>query len=84
MILNSVDFPHPEGPTMVMNSPLEIERSSDFITSVEPNDLERLFHQETDNLEAQVDFNKRLLNNFHMVANKYPEVKQIISGELVK
>jgi hypothetical protein len=42
MILNSVDFPHPEGPTMVMNSPLEIERSSDFITSVEPNDFEIL------------------------------------------
>ena len=40
MILKRVDFPHPEGPTMVMNSPLEIERSSDFITSVELKDLE--------------------------------------------
>jgi hypothetical protein len=27
---------------MVMNSPLETERSSDLITSVEPNDLEIL------------------------------------------
>ena len=43
MILKSVDFPHPDGPTIVMNSPLEIERSSDFITSVEANDLEILF-----------------------------------------
>jgi hypothetical protein len=42
MILNRVDLPHPDGPTMVMNSPLETERSSDLITSVEPNDLEIL------------------------------------------
>jgi uncharacterized protein YydD (DUF2326 family) len=63
---------------------LQINMSSEAARSILADDLERLFHQETDNLEAQVDFNKRLLNNFHMVANKYPEVKQIISGELVR
>ena len=63
---------------------LQINMGSQAAWDILADDLERLFHQETDNLEAQVDFNKRLMNNFHMVANKYPEVKQIISGELVK
>jgi hypothetical protein len=63
---------------------LQINMSSQAARDILTDDLERLFHQENDNLEAQVDFNKRLMNNFYMVANKYPEVKQIISGELVK
>lgn len=63
---------------------LQINMGSEAAREILADDLTRLFDQETDNLEAQVDFNKRLMNNFYMIANKYPEIKQIISGELVK
>ena len=63
---------------------LQMNMGSEVARTILADDLERLFHQENDNLEAQLEFNKRLMNNFHMIANKYPEVKQIISGELVK
>jgi len=63
---------------------VQINMGSEVARDILADDLNRLFKQETDNLEAQVNFNKRLMNNFHMIANKYPEVKQIISGELVK
>ena len=63
---------------------MQINMSSEAARKILADDLARLFAQETDNLEAQVEFNKRIMNNFHMVANKYPEIKQIISGELVK
>jgi len=39
-VLNKVDLPHPEGPTMVMNSPSTIERSRDLMTCVSLNDFE--------------------------------------------
>ena len=63
---------------------MQINMSSEAAREILADDLTRLFSQETDNLEAQVEFNKRIMNNFHMIANKYPEIKQIISGELVK
>jgi len=63
---------------------LQINMASETAREILADDLARLFNQETDNLETQVEFNKRIMNNFHMVANKYPEIKQIISGELVK
>jgi len=63
---------------------LQINMASETAREILADDLARLFHQETDNLEAQMEFNKRIMNNFYMVANKYPEIKQIISGELVK
>ena len=47
-------------------------------------DLARFFKHEVAELKSEVELNKRIMNNFHMVANKYPEIKQIISGELVK
>ena len=39
---NSVDLPHPDGPTKTMNSPLRISRSIPRITSTAPKDLRRL------------------------------------------
>ena len=63
---------------------LQVNMASEAAREIRADDLARLFSQESDNLEAQMEFNQRLMNNFHMVANKYPEIKQIISGELVK
>ena len=63
---------------------LQVNMASEAAREILADDLARLFSQESDNLEAQMEFNQRLMNNFHMVANKYPEIKQIISGELVK
>ena len=63
---------------------MQINMSSEAAREILADDLARLFNQENDNLEAQMEFNKRLMDNFHMVANKYPVIKQIISGELIK
>src|SRR6266480_5083 len=39
MMFNSVDFPHPDGPSRTVNSPLSIERSIPLRTSTDPNRL---------------------------------------------
>jgi hypothetical protein len=36
IIRNAVDFPHPDGPTKIMNSPSPISRST-FLTASKPS-----------------------------------------------
>ena len=63
---------------------LQMNMGSEAAREILAIDLARFFKHEVAELKSEVELNKRILNNFHMVANKYPEIKQIISGELVK
>ncbi len=42
-IFSRVDFPHPDGPTMLMNSPSPIAKSSGFSDSTGPSAVRYVF-----------------------------------------
>lgn len=62
----------------------QMNLSSSIAREILAEEINKEFEQLIEKYEEEIAFQTRLLNNVHKITSKYPEIKKVISGELVE
>ena len=62
----------------------QMNLSSIVARDILTEEINKEVEKELQKLKDEIKFQNRLLDNVHKITNKYPEIKKVISGELIK